>query len=442
MTIGLLTAALALSGTATASASPSTAPASAAAAASAAVTGTGTMVTLSENSKPAGYQLDPRVRVQVVAGNGSVPRGNLVFKANGSEFGRAKVESNGKAVLPLPARLRLGSYRISVSFLPSSAAYRASSGAATFTVYRATPSLTVSVPQNRPAYGGSAVITVGVRYPGGAVGAGTVTLVESGRVVATAGVSSKGAATIPFTLTMRPGKKYFSARFSGTPSVNAGSQIASFTVSRAASRTVAAAPNGTAGGSVTVRVSVTGTLRTPSGTTAVRVAGGSYVRVLSAGSTSATVPGLPAGSHRMTASYSGDPWYLPSGAISSVFVVANNPCPVSARACVDLTNNLAWIQSGGRVVYGPVPITSGRPGYRTSAGTFAVYWKDKDHLSSIFNNAPMPNSVFFDGGNAFHEGSLYVPSHGCIHLSWEASEYFYNTLNYGDVVAVFGYAPY
>ena len=89
-----------------------------------------------------------------------------------------------------------------------------------------------------------------------------------------------------------------------------------------------------------------------------------------------------------------------------------------------------------------MPITSGRPGYRTSAGTFAVYWKDKDHRSSIFNDAPMPNSVFFDGGNAFHEGSLYVPSHGCIHLSWEASEYFYSNLDYGDTVVVFGYAPY
>ncbi len=71
-----------------------------------------------------------------------------------------------------------------------------------------------------------------------------------------------------------------------------------------------------------------------------------------------------------------------------------------------------------------------------------MYWKDKDHKSSIFNDAPMPNSVFFDGGNAFHEGSLYVPSHGCIHLSWAASEYFYSTLDYGDTVVVFGYAPY
>ena len=73
---------------------------------------------------------------------------------------------------------------------------------------------------------------------------------------------------------------------------------------------------------------------------------------------------------------------------------------------------------------------------------FQVYWKDKDHKSSIFNDAPMPNSVFFDGGIAFHAGSVYVWSHGCIHLEWAASEYFFNNLDYGDVVHVFGYAPY
>jgi len=37
----------------------------------------------------------------------------------------------------------------------------------------------------------------------------------------------------------------------------------------------------------------------------------------------------------------------------------------------------------------------------------------------------MPNSVFFNGGIAFHTGSLTTLSHGCIHLSAAASEKFY-----------------
>ncbi len=99
---------------------------------------------------------------------------------------------------------------------------------------------------------------------------------------------------------------------------------------------------------------------------------------------------------------------------------ADNPCPAKAAACVDLSHERAWLQSGGAVTYGPVSITSGRKGFRTPAGTFTAYWFDKDHKSSIYDNAPMPNSVFFNGGIAFHQGSLSQQSHGCIHLSGSA----------------------
>jgi lipoprotein-anchoring transpeptidase ErfK/SrfK len=89
-----------------------------------------------------------------------------------------------------------------------------------------------------------------------------------------------------------------------------------------------------------------------------------------------------------------------------------------------------------------VSITSGAAGSRTRTGTFSVFWKDKNHKSSLFNNAPMPNSVFFDGDIAFHQGSLYDQSNGCIHLSWDASSTFFNTLSVGDKVYVWGAPPY
>ncbi len=116
----------------------------------------------------------------------------------------------------------------------------------------------------------------------------------------------------------------------------------------------------------------------------------------------------------------------------------NNPCPTYAAACVDLTNHRAWLQSGGTTIYGPVPITSGKAGLRTPAGTFEVFWRDKYHRSTLYNDAPMPNSVFFNGDIAFHEGSLNVQSAGCIHLSPAASLTFFNTLRVGDQVYVFG----
>jgi lipoprotein-anchoring transpeptidase ErfK/SrfK len=112
------------------------------------------------------------------------------------------------------------------------------------------------------------------------------------------------------------------------------------------------------------------------------------------------------------------------------------PCEGSAAACIDLSANRSWLLSDGEVAYGPVPITHGRPGWETPPGTFSVGWKDIDHLSSEFDNAPMPYSVFFNGGIAFHEGSLSDLSHGCIHLSSAAARTYYEGLQVGDTVQV------
>ncbi|WP_370969373.1 L,D-transpeptidase [Amycolatopsis sp. cg9] len=117
------------------------------------------------------------------------------------------------------------------------------------------------------------------------------------------------------------------------------------------------------------------------------------------------------------------------------------PCAAAAAAsgtaaCVDISAHQAWLLQGGKVVYGPVKMLPGRKGYPTPTGTFHVLSKEKMHLSKEFDNAEMPNSVFFYPGDAFHTGSLSVYSHGCIHLSPAASLKFFNTLHVGDVVQV------
>jgi hypothetical protein len=113
---------------------------------------------------------------------------------------------------------------------------------------------------------------------------------------------------------------------------------------------------------------------------------------------------------------------------------AGVPCAATVRACIDLAHNRAWLLRGGVVEYGPVPITSGKPGYRTPVGTFRVLSKERLHLSRAFDDAPMPYSVFFIPGIAFHQGSLAVTSHGCIHLSKAAAIRFFGSLARGDVV--------
>jgi lipoprotein-anchoring transpeptidase ErfK/SrfK len=112
------------------------------------------------------------------------------------------------------------------------------------------------------------------------------------------------------------------------------------------------------------------------------------------------------------------------------------PCSTAAKACIKLSTNQSWLMENGKVIAGPVPITHGRKGYLTPTGSFKVSFKNKNHKSSIFNNAPMNNSVFFNGGIAFHEGSLREKSHGCIHLAKAASLQWFNSLSVGDVVEV------
>lgn len=111
------------------------------------------------------------------------------------------------------------------------------------------------------------------------------------------------------------------------------------------------------------------------------------------------------------------------------------PCSTSARACVKLSTNQAWLLSNGKVASGPVPISHGRKGFATPPGTFRVSFKNEDHVSSIYDQA-MPYSVFFNGGIAFHQGSVRQKSHGCIHLTAAAARTFFAELRPGDRVQV------
>jgi L,D-transpeptidase catalytic domain len=127
---------------------------------------------------------------------------------------------------------------------------------------------------------------------------------------------------------------------------------------------------------------------------------------------------------------------LPAGTTPASAAPSGAPCIAAAQACVDLSTQQAWLMRGGTVSYGPVPVATGQASAPTDPGTFRVLWKDLHHRSSIFHNAPMPYSVFFNGGDAFHEGSVTVSSHGCVHLAHLDAQAFYNTLHVGDVVQV------
>jgi L,D-transpeptidase catalytic domain len=125
------------------------------------------------------------------------------------------------------------------------------------------------------------------------------------------------------------------------------------------------------------------------------------------------------------------------GAPAAPAMVAGTPCTASARACVDLAHNQAWLVHDGRITRGPVGMSHGGQGKETPAGTFKVEWKDQNHKSAEFNNAPMPWSVFFaPGGIAFHQGNPKNPSAGCVHLTPADAQAWFNDLQVGDEVQV------
>src|SRR5437763_10708248 len=71
------------------------------------------------------------------------------------------------------------------------------------------------------------------------------------------------------------------------------------------------------------------------------------------------------------------------------------------------------------------PVSTGTTGRETPAGVFAVIEKDKDHHSSMYDDAWMPNMQRITwNGIALHGGPLpgYAASHGCVRMPYGFAE--------------------
>lgn len=323
--------------------------------------------------------------------------------------------------------------------------------------------MTAAVGAGSIRYGDQSAFTVTVEAPKAAPGSdltGHVAVLDGSAVLVEGDTDSTGTVVLGFLNTADPGSKTYTVRYDGTATVAAAKADVPVSTTRTNVDIAIDLTDGVLpGADATITVDVIGTPQSPGGKATISVDGTPIAdAALNAdGLITGTAKAVTAGDHQVEVAYAGDVRFDPNTAAATLTVTAppvnpnqagaaaaqaNNPCPVAASACVDLSTEQAWLQSAGKITYGPVPMTSGMEGHRTGTGMFSVFWLDKDHKSSIFNNAPMPNSVFFDNGIAFHEGSLSDQSHGCIHLSWEASETFFDTLSVGDGVYVWGTPPY
>lgn len=97
------------------------------------------------------------------------------------------------------------------------------------------------------------------------------------------------------------------------------------------------------------------------------------------------------------------------------------PPPITLVLNADLGAQRLTVVENGKTKYAWA-ISSGRRGFATPTGTFHPQWAAKMWYSRQYEDAPMPNAVFFHRGTAFHGtsavGLLGQPaSHGCVRLA-------------------------
>jgi lipoprotein-anchoring transpeptidase ErfK/SrfK len=136
---------------------------------------------------------------------------------------------------------------------------------------------------------------------------------------------------------------------------------------------------------------------------------------------------------------------------------------------IDLQEQMAYLIQDDRVTLA-TPIASGRYGHLTQTGSFKVIEKERKHYSSIYGKivdssgntvvadadvdmkvprgckfvpAPMHWFMRFHGADGMHAGYLpgYPASHGCVRMPEELAIAFFNAVDVGTPVTVFGRTP-
>ncbi|WP_439373545.1 L,D-transpeptidase [Bradyrhizobium sp. PMVTL-01] len=85
------------------------------------------------------------------------------------------------------------------------------------------------------------------------------------------------------------------------------------------------------------------------------------------------------------------------------------------------------------------PVSTGTTGRETPAGVFAIVEKDKDHRSTMYDDAWMPNMQRITwNGIALHGGPLpgYAASHGCVRMPFGFAENLFDKTNIGMRVII------
>lgn len=136
---------------------------------------------------------------------------------------------------------------------------------------------------------------------------------------------------------------------------------------------------------------------------------------------------------------------------------------------IDLQQQTAYLLQGRQIVM-TSPLSTGRSGHLTETGSFKVIEKERNHFSTLYGKivdasgrtivkdadadmrvprggkfipAPMRYFMRFHAATGMHAGYLpgYPASHGCVRMPEENAIAFFNAVEVGTPVHVFGRPP-
>ncbi|WP_217185414.1 L,D-transpeptidase family protein [Streptomyces sp. AC495_CC817] len=117
-------------------------------------------------------------------------------------------------------------------------------------------------------------------------------------------------------------------------------------------------------------------------------------------------------------------------------------CMTGRVLCISKTSRtLRWMVDGRTLT--TVEVRFGSEYTPTREGVFSVYFKSRDHWSTLYDT-PMPYAMFFSGGQAVHYSSdfaargYYGASHGCVNVRDKAAiARLFDQVRNGDKVVVY-----
>ena len=107
-----------------------------------------------------------------------------------------------------------------------------------------------------------------------------------------------------------------------------------------------------------------------------------------------------------------------AAAFALLLPLAVAAAPLVAK--VDISSQTMTVIYNGQITY-QWPVSTARPGKYTPRGSWTAKWLSRNHKSSLYDNAPMPFSIFFSGNYAIH-GTNQISrlgrpaSAGCVRL--------------------------